>query len=220
MFKKTYCLIATIVALSACTEQAPKSEKPIEAIEIVEVNELYYADPPPVRSYPSSMEEINEWIYTLDNEKIRAHAWDMWESITTPTDVGLPVWETWYSGHEIFELDNQQERIIVRNFHFPTQFFHTSVLTDIPENPFERPTSFNRFTKSVADVIWDRGFNKKSVLTSINDAFNANGTAVVDRQIQTSIDTMDQLSIVLKPVFQFISKDSIVAIPYWAGVSP
>src|SRR5690606_29621324 len=26
-------------------------------------------------------------------------------------------------------------------------------------------------------------------------------------------------SIVLKPVFQFISKDSIVAIPYWAGVS-
>lgn len=213
-------LIVAIVALSACTSQSNNSEKLVEAPEIVEVNELYYADPPPVRSYPSSMETVNEWVNALDNEKIRAHAWDMWESITTPTDMGLPVWETWYSGHEIFELDKDQERKIVRNFHFPTQFFHSSVLTDIPENPFERPTSFNRFTRSVADVIWNKGYNKRSVLTSINDGFNTNGTAVANRQIQTSVDTVDALSVVLKPVFQFISKDSIVAIPYWAGVSP
>lgn len=213
-------LIAIILAISACSVPSPNSDEVPNPPELIEVNELYYADPPPVRSYPSSMQEVNGWIYSLDNTKIRAHAWDMWESITTTTDVGLPVWETWYSGHEIFELDQDQDRKIVRNFHFPTQSFHSSVLTEIPENPFERPTSFNRFTKSVSDVIWNRGFNKKSVLDSINNAFNSNGTSVVNRQIQTSIDTVDQLSIVLKPVFQFISKDSVVAIPYWAGVSP
>lgn len=221
MKKTAYCYIAVIAVMSACNAPTSKEEEPIKLPEIV-VNDLYYADPPPVRTYPSSMEEVNGWINSLDNVKIRAHAWDMWESITSPTVIGLPVWETWYSGHEIFELDQNEDdgRVIVRNFHFPTQFFHSSVLTDIPENPFERPTSFNRFTKSVADVIWDRGFNKKTVLNSINNSFDENGTPVLYRQIQTSIDTVDQLSIVLKPVFQFISKDSIVAIPYWAGVSP
>lgn len=218
---KPFFFIAIVIAFHSCDSPSNTApNKQASTPEVVEVDELYYADPPPVRTYPSSMETVNTWVTDMDTEKIRAHAWDMWESITTPTIVGLPVWETWYSGHEIFELDSQEERKIVRNFHFPTQFFHASAITAIPEDPAERPTSFNRFTRSVANVIWDKGYNKKSVLTEINNEFDATGTAPLYRQIQTSIDTVDELSIVLKPVFQFISKDSAVAIPYWAGVSP
>src|SRR5438067_4490223 len=60
-------------------------------------------DPPSVRSYPSSDVEVQRWIDTFDMVKIRAHGWDLWESITSDSgEGGLPVWETWYSGQEIF----------------------------------------------------------------------------------------------------------------------
>lgn len=180
-----------------------------------------YVDPPPVRTYPTSAERINGWINELATDSIRAHAWDIWESITTTTTSGLPVWETWYTGHELFEMGgiDSENRPLFRDFEFPTQFFHTSVLTSPPIDVAERPTSFNRFTQSVANYIWDHGYNEASVLTQINDSFNASGTPIAERQIQTSADTIDAKSIVLKPVFQFIEGNRPTAIPYWAGVS-
>jgi len=32
---------------------------------------------PPLRTYPSSSQEIYGWIKAMDNTKIRAHAWDI-----------------------------------------------------------------------------------------------------------------------------------------------
>jgi len=177
-------------------------------------------DPPKVRSYPSDAVRINKWIDDLNNTMIRSHAWDIWESITTKTNAGLPVWETWHSGHELFEIKMNDSHEEIRHFDFPRQFSHSSLLQNIPVDKPERPTSFNRYSKSLADYIWEKGYNKKMVLDSINNAFNKSNTQVIDRQIQTSIDSVDSKSFALKPVFQFISKDSATTIPYWAGVSP
>ncbi len=209
-----------IVILWQCTPaEKPATEKP--TISLSEPGPGGYVDPPSVRSYPTTAGRINGWIANLEVDSIRMHAWDMWESITTTTNSGLPVWETWYTGHELFEMgsrDSETEEVF-RDFGFPTQFVHASVQTSPPIDVAERPTSFNRYTQSVADFIWDQGYNEKSVLDAINDSFNTNHTAIVDRQIQTSKDTIDALSIVLKPVFQFIEGDQPTALPYWAGVS-
>lgn len=200
--------------------QCTSPEKQEHYIDLVSDDQGYFP-PPPVRSYPSPPERINYWVSTLDTDSIRIHSWDIWESITTSTDsiTQLPVWETWYSGHELFEMGNKDERSRHRDFQFPSQNFHTSVQTTIPSDPFERPVSFNRYTKSLARFIWDKGYNEAPILDSINDSFTRLHTPVIDRQIQASTDSTDVLSFALKPVFQFISGTVPTAIPYWAGVS-
>lgn len=179
-------------------------------------------EPPPVGTYPSSSKTIYGWINSMDNAQIRAHGWDIWQSINTvPKGDTLPIWETWFSGYEIYQAPTSLEvRERIRDFERPAQFFHASVFkTNIPRSPNEEPTSFNRFSPSLAKYIWNKGYNTQKVLNNINDSFNTNNTAPVNRQIQTSKDTTDALSFALKPVFQFISGTEPTAIPYWAGVS-
>jgi hypothetical protein len=177
--------------------------------------------PPHVRTYPSGSKTIYEWITAMDEVKIRAHGWDIWESINTMAPDSLPIWENWFSGYEIYSAPTSLEvRETTRDFEFPSQFFHAAVFKKaIPNSPAERNTSFNRFSPSLAQYIYYKGYNTQQVLNSINDSFNKNKTAPVNRQLQTSKDSIDALSFALKPVFQFISGDKPTAIPYWAGVS-
>jgi hypothetical protein len=208
-------ILPIIFILEGCTKSTEKA-----APEILTVNQKNYVDPPDVRSYPSSEATVNGWIYSLDHSKIRAHAWDIWESITTKTSLGLPVWETWYSGYELFDLSNKRtQRNIIHDFQMPKQFLHASAHAHIPDDPSEIPISFNRYTQSLADVIWEKGYNKISVMDSINNSFTKNNTPPIDRQIITSVDSIDVRSFALKPVFQFIRGDTITAFPYWAGIS-
>jgi hypothetical protein len=173
--------------------------------------------PPPIRTYPSKKETINEWISTLNDSKIRAHAWDIWESINTKTPKGLPIWESWFSGYEIFEAnDGLEARNAGHDFENPAQFFHAG---HIPVRKAERPTSFNRFSPSLAQFIHKSRFNNKYVLDSINQSFINNNTPIVNREINTSVDSTDEFSFSLKPVFQFINGSGPTAIPYWAGIS-
>jgi hypothetical protein len=177
--------------------------------------------PPPVRTYPSSSKKIYEWINAMDDKKIRAHGWDIWESINTMSPDSLPVWENWFSGYELYSAPTSLEaRDTIKDFEFPSQFFHASVFKNaIPNAPAERSTSFNRFSPSLAQFIYNKGYNTQAVLNNINDSFTKNKTTPVNRELQTSKDSIDVLSFALKPVFQFISGTEPTAVPYWAGVS-
>lgn len=181
-------------------------------------------DPPSIRTYPSTSPVIYGWIADYDFESIRAHSWDIWEAITYPTPEGVPVWETWYSGYELFNLapegQDLHERNLVKDFEYPKQFLHVGNTTPIPSAPAERQTAFNRFSYVLAHYINDQGYNKKSVMTQINQDFINNNTPIAQREIQTTPDTNDVNAFALKPVFQFISGTEPTAIPYWAGVSP
>lgn len=182
-----------------------------------------YVDPPPVGSYPARQEVVQAWIDALDVAAIRAHGWDVWASITSsagPAD--LPVWETWHSGHELFEIGpaaSPAERRAFRDFGRAHRTSTTARRHRIPIDPAERRTAFNRYSASVAQYIWDQGYNKAATLDRINDEFDRRGTPVADRAIQTSPGPVDARSIVLKPVFQFISGSEPTAVPYWAGIS-
>ncbi len=201
-----------------------------------------YADPPAVRSFPTSAATVNGWIAAQDTVAIRQHAWDMWESVTSTLIGGTmePVWETWYSGHELFEMDTSAAtaaiaaangdlarlvipRSAVRMRHErPRQFGHgrSAAHRNIPTDPVGAVFSFNRFTATTARQIYGRRLWDGRVLRAMNDSFDRQKTPVALRQVLVSRDTTDSMSIVLKPVFQFIDGQAPSCIPYWAGDTP
>lgn len=182
--------------------------------------------PPPVGSYPASPETLQQWIDTQDLAKIRAHGWDVWQSITQPAgESGYPVWETWYSGHELFDLGperTQGQRAGFRDFERPTQFHHLAAGAG-SRTPADRPETvlaFNRYSPSLAHTIWRKGLYQARTLNRINEAFDARGTPVGARLVSTSEGAVDAQAICLKPVFQFIDGQRPTPVPYWAGISP
>jgi hypothetical protein len=177
---------------------------------------------PAVRTFPSPSKKIYEWINSMDDAQIRAHGWDIWESINTimPGDT-MPIWEHWFTGYELYQAPTDlATRETIRDFERPEQFFHAAVFKKNKGGGHNQEAiSFNRFSPSLAQVIYSKGYNTQKVLNDINNGFTKNNTPPVDRQIQTSKDTVDVQSFALKPVFQFISGTGPTAIPYWAGVS-
>ena len=183
-----------------------------------------YVGPPAAGTYPADQEDVQRWIDTTDTSRIRQHAWDIWASITSPSGISdLPVWETWYSGHEIFDLavtTVEKEPGILRDFEIPAQSTHTASKVDIPVDLPERVVSFNRYTRTLADYIVTEGYNRKATLAELNKKFDKAKTPTVDRKLLTSAGPVDASQIVLKPVFQFISGSEPTVVPFWRGVAP
>ncbi|NIP60853.1 MAG: hypothetical protein GWM92_20565, partial [Gemmatimonadetes bacterium] len=177
-----------------------------------------------MRSYPATETRINGWIAAGQEDSIRAHGWDLWESITTTAASGVPVWETWYSGYEVFRytpLPVLPLRRAFRDFEPPEQHLRAGLEPDpIPFSPHEEVTSFNRFTRSTARYIHENRLNRSDVLRDTLTALLAAGVPVAELQVMVSADSTDERSIVLKPVFQFVSGDSASLVPYWAGNGP
>lgn len=219
------------VALSACSrDKANGGGKSVDPTGSVPYGA--YVEPPSVRTYPARPNDVERWIAAADVPAIRRHAWDVWESITTASgEDSLPVWETWYTGYEVFQLDPatlaKGTRTQFRDFERPSQFHHFAAVRTpgrqvhggIPRDTAEMVTSFNRYTSSLANFIVNNGYNQASVLNGINAGFDSANTALAQRQILTSTDTVDATQIALKPVFQFIRGDSATVIPYWDGIS-
>ena len=201
-----------------------------------------YVDPPAVRSFPAGAATINGWIASQDTVAVRQHGWDLLESITSALVGGTmePVWETWYSGHELFEMDTTaaaaaigaangdlsrleipRSRVRMR-LESPLQFEHgrSAARQRIPEDRVGAAFSFNRYTASTARQIYGRRLWDWKVLKALNDSFNTHNTPVAARQVLVSKDSTDSMSIVLKPVFQFIDGEVPSCIPYWAGDTP
>ena len=220
-------LLMTAAAMVACERAVPGSGVGSAAAGGAHPGTYEYTGPAPVGTYPSSYATIQGWIDAGNTAAIRAHAWDVWASITAQTKYNIPTWQTWYSGHEIFE-DSSEVAVRTRHrngtvgFELRRGFSHRPALVrsangGIPFDPSERVFAFNRFTQSTAQFIWTHGLNKASVLNDTNEAFTRNGTPLVSRAILTSKDSTDSASFVLKPVFQFISGTEVTAVPYWSG---
>ncbi|HZO56644.1 MAG TPA: hypothetical protein VFB63_28300, partial [Bryobacteraceae bacterium] len=183
-----------------------------------------YVDPQAVRSYPSSEARINGWINAGQVDSIRAHAWDIWHALTTMVNDSTPAWQTFYSGHELFDsvaLPTPTSRPHalrlpvetakqVNHFHFAGRD-QSPIHQRIPVNKFERVFAFNRFSRATAHYIWDNGLNKVSTLWGLNLKF-VDGAPLANRGVLVSADSTDPLSFVTKVVFQFIRSDGPTAI--------
>ncbi len=179
-----------------------------------------YVDPAAVGTYPADPETVQGWIDSADRRSIRAHAWDIWAAITAPTDdPALPVWQTWYSGHELFEMEAEVGRRQFPDFERPHQFTHSEQRRGVMADPAERAAAFNRYSASLAANIRATGLNSADTLNAVNARFDATNAPVAGRAVSTSRGRIDASQIVLKPVFQLISGAEPTGIPYWAGNS-
>ncbi len=193
-----------------------------------------YVDPKPVGSFPSSKNRINGWITAGQTDSIRAHGWDIWQSITAAVNDSTPTFQTWYSGHELFDslppLDAAARPRAARiPLERPRQFRHGVIVrrgagakarlafAPIPVDTFERVFAFNRFSASTARYIWDNTLNRATTLLVYNWVSNALNMPLADREVLVSADSTDSLSFVTKNVFYFISGTEPSAVPYWAG---
>lgn len=186
-----------------------------------------YTPPPRVGTYPSKYPVIQSWINAGNMTAIRAHGWDIWASINTDTPYERPAWQTWYSGHEIFEAAGAagitaRPRNGIMRFAIPRGARDATAgppdgTGPIPFDPAERVFAFNRFTLSTAIYIWKAQFNNAQTLVDINNAMTRKNVPLADREVLVSSDSTDPASFVLKPVYQFISGTQVTAVPYWAG---
>jgi hypothetical protein len=221
-------LSVAIAIIAACTS-APSQSADASHNPGAPADSYRYTAPPSVRTYPSPNATIQAWITANNDVAIRAHGWDIWQSITTPTRFNqMPVWQTWFSGYEIFE-DSDHTNLFARSRRGVVQFgirrniAHPSMLPPGPERlryiQAERVFAFNRFTWSTATFIGSKKLNKAQTLADTNAAFTRRGTPIASRAILTSEDSTDRMSFVLKPVYQFISGTEVTAVPYWSGDS-
>jgi hypothetical protein len=224
-------LVAVLIAGVVMMFLARRSGEPGPTAGPVAAVPDWYAPPPPVRSFPATSATVRAWIRAGDTASIRTHGWDMWESITTAVaaDSSMPVWETWYSGHEVFDAAPNptgeiRRRGLRHQFELPRQRVHgmERLSPQVRRAPdfAERWFSFNRYTRPTARFIYLNRLWDYRVLRDTNEYFNRAKTPIGEREVKVSAGDVDAESIVLKPVFQFVSGTSASCIPYWDGNTP
>lgn len=214
----------------AVTKDTAKSAASDDAMAIYAEGPDWYAPPPHVRTYPSPPDTIRKWIAAYDTTHIRAHAWDIWESITSPASDTTPVWQTWYAGHEIFPVINIAPNVasaalpaklrrhkFQHKFEIPRQRVHAGIRGRIGVDSAERWFSFNRFTKPTAKFIYENALWDYAKLRDTNLAFNRRNTPIGAREVSVTAGAVDPESFALKPVFQFVDGKNPSCIPYWNG---
>jgi hypothetical protein len=218
-------LAGLVVLLAACQRAA---EAPPAANGTAHGSASRYVGAQPVGTYPATPATIRGWIESGDTRAIRAHGWDIWAAITATAHDSTPVWQTWYSGHELFEDTMGVGGATRAHAHLlpiehPRQFAHATLLGTghgrggIPRDLAERVFAFNRFTEGTARYIAANGLNLRARLADTLVKMELAGRPLAQREVLVSQDSVDAASFVIKPVFLFIAKDSVSAIPYWDG---
>jgi hypothetical protein len=218
-------LVFLLPAFAGC---AAGEEDPVVSFARRDIAAHGYFDPQPVGSYPASEARINGWINAGQIDSIRAHAWNLWQSMTTMVDDSTPTWQTFYSGHELFDLVGPPAADArPRHMRLPLERFRQlnhafigaprAMRSRIPVDPDERVFGFNRYSRSTANYIWDNRLNGSAIIYLTNLLMMADSVPLAAREILVSPDSTDPLSIVTKPVFQFIPGDRPSPIPYWRG---
>lgn len=223
--------LAAIAVIASC-ERTPRRTADI-ALARMDIPVHGYVDPQSVGSYPSSKQRVQGWINAGQTDSIRAHGWDIWQSITAMVNDTTPTWQTWYSGHELFDslgtpTATARPHAMRLPLERPKQIRHQLLslhnrrgraltLTRIPVDTFERVFAFNRFSRSTSRYIWDHQLNKAPTLLLADWLDDALNIPLAQRQVLTSADSTDSLSFVTKVVFYFIPGTQPSAVPYWAG---
>ena len=170
-------VLTTPLVIASCERAANRSSA--SRLARMDIPAHGYVDPQAVGSYPSSKQRIQGWINAGQTDSIRAHGWDIWQSITTMVNDSTPTWQTWYSGHELFDSlatpsATQRPQSMRLPIERPKQFRHSLLLArnrglraafaGIPVDTAERVFAFNRFSRSTATYIWNNQLNRAQTL--------------------------------------------------------
>jgi len=167
---------------------------------------------------------VDGWINAAagpDLTSIYGHAWELWRQLNKPSGqtlrgTPLPIWETWYSGEEVY-LDNREVADPdSRDLDDPNQSLHSGALAvetgSAPRIPATVLT-FNKFNRQMLDHIQQNGYYDKSTLQQMSDDFDSAGTQTDLR----TITPFENTATMLKPAWWIVPGDEPSMVPYWAG---
>src|SRR4030095_10126286 len=83
-------VLTTTFVIASCERAANRPT--VGALARVDIPAHAYVDPQAVGTYPSSNQRIQGWINAGQTDSIRAHGWDIWQSITTMVNDSTPTW--------------------------------------------------------------------------------------------------------------------------------
>ena len=207
--------LCAVVLLAACSDESSRngSSSISESVS--------YHPPRAGEGYPADAARLTAAVDAGDTRAVREHAWDLWAAMTARSGErfngkDLPIWETWYSGADLYAstesvcaADARVTQAEGRDFESPVQHFHDGAAES------EAVTSVVRFTREVAEHVCAHSYDDAHTLDTLNASFDAT-TPVGER----SIAAFPVRSIALKPVFQIVKQDAVTVLPYWAGTSP
>jgi hypothetical protein len=169
-----------------------------------------YMDIPPGFDFPADQAILLGYRDTNNVSAMRNHAWMVFAGLTQKTPGGEAVFETWFSGPEVFNPgpSPQGVRRIQRRFQTPRQFRRPGAS---PQAIGASLLSFTLFNKTTRDHIRTNELNKQRKLTSLRDTFKANGTPTEKRDVTD----FPAPAVSLKLVWWLVKQTGKTGMPIW-----
>ncbi|MBE1285296.1 MAG: hypothetical protein GJ676_18430 [Rhodobacteraceae bacterium] len=157
-----------------------------------------------------------EFLEKRNFPELRKHAWQIFAGMTSPTEGGYAVWESWFTADEVYAGPAKAPAATLSDrragIHGARQFGFG--LTGAPEpNPGESVAANVMFNMPVRDHVWTNALFKPGTLKEINDGFNANNTPLLDR----SIPQFPRDAIALKTIWSVVASEGLTILPVWDG---
>lgn len=187
-----------------------------------------YQDLPASAGVPVPDFKLQGLVLGGDWNSVRAHAWAIWGGLTAPSESvvdgqRLPVFETWYSIPEVY---NPRGRAGVdrRALRHPVRVATQATIAEGSRGGAPAGLmSFVKLNRASADFIWDNGYHLTPTLRALNERFDRDGTATVER----SIKPFPPEAMALKLVFWLVknaaspqSERGLTALPMWNPAYP
>lgn len=205
MLNRSWRSVVAVFALVGCTVvvvgllAAPSEKRP------------RYVGLPERFHLPAPEKELDALIRNIDVRGQRAHAWKVFSALTSPTDQGVNVYETWYTKVATFAVEpgiyapqllqagvsRRAQQALGAGFH-PDPPLAEAAVSDIL---FNRP-AYNWIRKN--------GLYRKANLTAINDKFPP-----VSKWQDRSVPFPPNSAVVLKVVYWPIRKTGFTPLPVW-----
>lgn len=185
---------------------------------------IIYAPADPKAYLPGKT--IQKWADNFQDDKIRAHSWQLWAAITARTGqfysvkdktgkttrANLAVFDTWFDEFEIF--DSPPGNCPTPDGCKRARHYHQARQTaSSPSSGGAEVTSFNKYSIEFKQYVDKFHYNRKETLVALNNKFIQNNTPLEKRRTEAPPDQ----ATMLKPSFWVIKKDRPTPMPYWKG---
>ena len=205
---------------------SPSAEAPANSNAPIKNSQgITYVPADPTAYLPGAT--IQQWADNFQDDKIRAHAFQLWAAITvrtgqiysvkdgsgTTTSADLAVFDTWFDEFEIFDSPASNCATPggckeARHYHQARQIVGSGGSSGGAE-----VISFNKYSIEFKQYVDKFHYNQKQTLVALNNKFIQDNTPLEKRRTEAPPDQ----ATMLKPSFWIVKKDRPTPMPYWKG---
>jgi hypothetical protein len=169
-----------------------------------------YRDIPAQYDFPAAPAVLEQLRASSDVTGQRRHAWQLFAGITSPAADGRPIWETWYSRLDTFQVPGKTATAAGRRASLVSLRQARLAPGDRLVPPSDPHLSDILFNRPAYDHIRRNKLYLKSTLAKLNAAFPP-GTPLWSR----AIPEFPAQSVVLKVVYWPVKRDGMTPMPVW-----